>query len=114
MANALPEQIEKVAQRLLQLKAQKRLREQAEKARARKAEKRQQAQTLAGLLRSADAHRKIELGGVVIAAGADQLDPAELCGWLLSVMAQRASKPEAAAAMRERGLLHFASRKALK
>ncbi len=114
MSKPLPEKIEDVARRLAQLKARQRLQEQAEKARARKAEKRQQAQTLAGLLRSADAHRKIELGGVVIAAGADQLDPAELCGWLLMVIVQRASKPEAAAAMRERGLLHFASRKALK
>lgn len=114
MAENLQPKIEQVAQRLAQLKARQRLQEQAEKARARKIEKRQQAQTIAGLLRSADAHRKIELGGVVIAAGADQTDPAELCGWLLSVMAQRASKPEAAAAMRERGLRHFESRKALR
>lgn len=114
MSKALPEKIEATARRLAQLKAQQRLNEQAEKARARKAEKRQQAASIAALLRSADAHRKIELGGVVIAAGADQLDPAELCGWLLSVMAQRANKPEAATTMRERGLQHFENRKALR
>lgn len=36
--------------------------------------------------------------------------PAELCGWLLAVMAQRANKPELREAMRERGLLHFSAR----
>jgi hypothetical protein len=112
MSKPLPNKIEEVAARLAQLKAQQRLREQAEKARARKAERRQQAADIAALLRTADAHRKIELGGVVIAAGADQLDPAELCGWLLSVMVQRSSKPDSVIAMRERGIKHFQNRKA--
>ena len=110
MARPLPEQIDATAARLSQLQARQRLAEQVEKARARKREKRQQATELAGLLRSQDARRKIELGGVVIAAGADDLDPAELCGWLLAVLSQRASKPETASAMRERGLRHFAER----
>ena len=92
------------------MKARQRLTEQVEKARARKLEKREQAKTLAGLLRSADAHRKIAMGGVVIAAGCDHLDPAELCGWLLTVLAQRAAKPDSAPRMRERGLCHFAER----
>lgn len=112
MVKSLPERIEQTAAQLAQLKARQRLADQAEKARARKQAKREQAKTLAGLLRSADAHRKITLGGVVIAAGADDLDPAELCGWLLAVMAQRAGKPETAPAMRERGLRHFADRDA--
>lgn len=112
MAKLLPQQIEKTASRLLQLKARQRLFEQAEKARTRKAEKRSQAQSIAALLRSQDAHRKIQLGGVVIAAGADDLDPAELCGWLLSLLAHRSSKPETVAAMRERGLKWFADREA--
>lgn len=110
MARTLPEQIGATAARLAQLQARQRLTERADKARQRKREKRERAKELAGLLRSADAHRKIGLGGVVIAAGADDLDPAELCGWLLLVMTQRASKPETATNMRERGLRHFAER----
>ena len=110
LVNTLPERINATVAQLAQLQARQRLLEQAEKARTRKQQKRAQARTLAGLLRSADAHRKIELGGVVIAAGADDLDRAELCGWLLVVMTQRATKPETAAAMRERGLLWFATR----
>lgn len=112
MSKTLPQQIDATAARLAQLHARQRLAEQVEKARARKLDKRQQAKTLSGLLRSADAHRKIEVGGVVIAAGADGLDAAELCGWLLAVMAQRATKPDSAHGMRERGLQHFADREA--
>lgn len=112
MVKSLPERIEATQAQLAQLKARQRLEEHVEKARARKREKREQAKTLAGLLRSQDAHRKITLGGVVIAAGADGLDPAELCGWLLAVLAQRAGKPHTAPAMRERGLRHFAEREA--
>lgn len=107
----MPDRIATTAAQLAQLQARQRLQEQAEKARARKHRKREQAKALAGLLRSQDAHRKIELGGVVIAAGADGLDPAELCGWLLAVLGQRAAKPDAVASMRERGLRHFAERK---
>jgi hypothetical protein len=107
MAKPLPDQIAVTAERLAQLKARQRLQEQADKARARRVEKRAQARSIAALLRSADAHRKIKLGGVVIAAKADDLDPAELCGWLLSAMAHRAHNPETAASMRERGLRWF-------
>lgn len=112
MGRTLPEQIDATAARLAQLQARKRLAEQAEKARERKREKRERAKDMAGLLRSADAHRKIALGGVVIAAGAEGLDAAELCGWLLAVIAQRSSKPETAASMRKRGLDWFAEREA--
>jgi hypothetical protein len=112
MVKPLPERIEATTAYLAQLHARQRLIEQAVKARARKQEKREQAKTLSALLRSADAHRKIGLGGVVIAAGADGLDPAELCGWLLAVLSQRARTPDAANAMRESGLLRFAEREA--
>lgn len=112
MTRSLPEKIEATAVQLAQLKARQRLAEQAEKSRQRKQAKRDQAKTIAGLLRSADAHRKIELGGVVIAAGSGDMNPAELCGWLLAVMTQRARKPDMPAAMRERGLRHFAEREA--
>lgn len=110
MARNLEERIEETATRLAQLNARARLLAQAEKARARKLAKREQAKTLAALLRSADAHRKIVLGGVVIAADADDLDPAELCGWLLSIMAQRTANPAAIADVREAGLQRFAAR----
>jgi len=110
MARTLNDRIDEATARLAQLNARARLLTQAEKARARKLEKRQRAKTLSQLLRSEDAHRKIVLGGVVIAAGADSLDPAELCGWLLAVIAKRESDPQAADAMREAGLQHFSSR----
>jgi hypothetical protein len=111
MAKPLTVRIESTALKLSQLKARQRLSEQAAKARERRAERRAQAKTLAGLLRSADAHRKIILGGVVIAAGADDLDPAELCGWLLAVMAQRAEHSERVEPMREAGLQRFECRR---
>lgn len=110
MARTLPEQIDAAATRLAQLQARQKLAAQAQKARERKQAQRERARTLAELLRSADAHRKIQLGGVVIASGAQDLDPAELCGWLLAVMVQRGAKPETAAAMREKGLRHFDER----
>ena len=110
MAKNLPHRIEATALQLAQLQARQRLQEQTSKARARKLEKREQAKTIAGLLRSQDAHRKITLGGVVIAAGAENLDAAELCGWLLMALTQRAIKPEMVGAIRERGLVHFADR----
>ena len=110
MARTLPEKIDAAAARLAQLQARQKLTAQAVKARERKHAQRERAKELAGLLRSADAHRKIRLGGVVIAAGADDIDPAELCGWLLVILSQRGSKPDTASAMRERGLRHFAER----
>jgi hypothetical protein len=110
MARQLEQRIEEAAARLAQLNARARLLAQAEKARARRLEKRQRAKSLAQMLRSEDAHRKIVLGGVVIAAGADGLDPAELCGWLLAAAAQRAAQPGAARAMRDAGLRHFEAR----
>lgn len=110
MAKPLPDLIEATAQRLAQLKARQRLQDHAEKARALRAQKRERAKHLASLLRSADAHRKITLGGVVIAAGADGLDAAELCGWLLAVVEKRTEA--GAALMLARGLKHFAEREA--
>lgn len=112
MAKPLGERIESTELKLSQLKARQRLAAQATKAREQRAERRARAKTLAGLLRSADAHRKIVLGGVVIAAGADDLDPAELCGWLLAVLAQRSTHPERCEPMREAGLRRFSDRQA--
>lgn len=106
----LNERVQAAAVQLAQLQARQRLGEQAERARTKKREKRERAKTLAALMRSADAHRKIVLGGVVIAAGVDDLDPAELCGWLLTMKSKRVSRPDMADAMRERGLNWFNAR----
>jgi hypothetical protein len=59
--------------------------------------------------RRADAHRKIELGGIVIASGCEDFDPAELCGFLLIVNERKNERSSAEA--KERGLKHFESRK---
>jgi len=85
------------------------LREQAATARRKKAEKKEKAKMLVGLLRTADAHRKIELGGIVIAAGADHFDPAELCGLLL--IGLQNIKPQQMGRLKEVGIKHFESRK---
>ena len=56
------------------------------------------------------AHKAIGLGGIVIAAGVDGLNPGEICGVLLAWKQQRAQHPEHAARMLESGLEHFAAR----
>lgn len=58
--------------------------------------------------RKADAHAKIMLGGVVIASGCGDFDPAELCGWLL--LAREKRTDGLAAQAKERGLRHFEAR----
>lgn len=94
----LADQITKQTDKLAKLKARAIIREKQEKAKA------------ASLSRREDAHRKIKLGGLVIAAGADQLDPAEIAGALLLWLHQR--DDEKAARVRERGLKHLDQREA--
>jgi hypothetical protein len=60
--------------------------------------------------RRADAHRKIELGGLLIACGVDDLNPGEIAGLLLSWKAQRGQKPEQADRFLEVGIKHLADR----
>ncbi|RXE36782.1 conjugal transfer protein TraD [Xanthomonas perforans] len=105
----LGERIKQTEKHLLQLKAQEKLKVQKEKSRAAAALKRQQFDEAWKLTREKDAHRKIQLGGVVIAAGADHMDPAELCGVLL--VALRNLTPDKLPALKEMGLQHFAARK---
>ena len=62
--------------------------------------------------RRADAHRKIELGGLVIAAGVDGWDPAEIVGALLVVSEQLAQQPERRAHLRKKGIEHLDAREA--
>jgi len=63
--------------------------------------------------RKADAHRKIVLGGLVIAAGVDEWNEAEIVGALLSARGSLAS-PDGDArrrALREQGIVHLQRRK---
>lgn len=99
---SIQEQITAATERLAKLKAREMLTEQRSKAKTRASE------------RKADAHRKILLGGAVIAAGADALDEAELVGLLLAYR-DRIEKPENAQqrdGMRTRGRIYLAEREA--
>ena len=69
-------QIDRSTQRLAQLKARELITEQRNEAKAREAARR------------ADAHRKIELGGLVLASGCADLVAGELVGALLAYRAK--------------------------
>lgn len=73
----------------------------------RRAELKQQAKD-----RAADAHRKIVLGGLVIASEADTWDPAEVVGALLVIAEQLKQHPDRRSGLRERGIAHLEARKA--
>ena len=105
----IEDKIAEAQKRLQQLKAQENLKKRRERSKAAAKERRERMAQAVRLSRQEDAHRKIELGGVVIAAGADGLDPAELCGALLAYLEHRT--PERAAQLKERGLAHFEARK---
>ncbi|MGV8921611.1 MAG: conjugal transfer protein TraD [Pseudomonas sp.] len=99
---SLHEQIANATDRLAKLKAKEMVAEQRAKAKE-KAEKRRM-----------DSHRKIVLGGAVIAAGADCMDEAEIVGVLLTYQ-QRMNKPDDAPKrdqLRSIGRAHLAARKA--
>lgn len=83
--------------------------EQRKQARAAAAERRKEK---AALFRSADAHRKIVLGGLVIASAADDWDPAEIVGALLVVGEQLAQQPDRRPRLREKGIEHLEARAA--
>ena len=73
---------------------------------------REKAKKRAKLFRSADAHRKIGLGGLVIAAGADGWDEAEIVGALLVIAGQLEREPQRRDTLRERGIKHLEARAA--
>lgn len=106
----IEEKMAEAEKKLQQLKAQANLQKRRERTKEAAKEKRQRLADALVLSRQADAHRKIELGGVVIAAGADGLDPAVLCGALLAYMERQT--PEMADQLREKGIRHFEARKA--
>lgn len=94
--------------------------EQAKLLMAEKAEQRKQQREAAkarlkersALFRSADAHRKIVLGGLTIAAGVDDWDPAEIVGALLLVAEQLAQHPGKREHLRQKGIQHLEAREA--
>jgi len=98
----LQDQITRATNRLAQLKARDILKQQRETAKAKEQSRR------------ADAHRKIELGGLVIAAGAEDLDSAELVGVLLAHLDSRGTGDGGglffAQQARERGIAHLQER----
>lgn len=98
----IAEQIERATNRLAKLKAREMLKEAHAQAKARSAAHR------------ADTRRKIELGGLVIAAGADRLDPAVLVGMLLRDLTALAhpAGDALAAQFREQGIAHLQAREA--
>ena len=101
-SKSIHEQIAAATDRLARLKARELLAKAKEQAKAK------------ATARRADAHRKIALGGLVIAAGAADMDQAELVGALLAYQ-ERVAKPEAASqrdALRARGRAHLDEREA--
>ena len=99
----IAEQIERATNRLAKLKAREMLKEAHAQAKARSAAHR------------ADTRRKIELGGLVIAAGAGGLDdPAVLVGMLLRNLRSLAqANGEIQRGMwRDEGIAHLAARAA--
>nr|WP_253910813.1 MULTISPECIES: conjugal transfer protein TraD [unclassified Stenotrophomonas] len=88
------------------------LAEKQQKQRQARHAAREKAKERAALFRSADAHRKIVLGGLTIAAGADDWDPAEIVGALLVIATQLEREPQKREALRERGIKHLEERAA--
>lgn len=88
------------------------LAEKAEQRRKARDAAKQKAKERALFFRSADAHRKIVLGGLVIAAGADEWDEAEIVGALLAVSEQLVQQPQSRDRLRKKGLDHLEARAA--
>lgn len=98
----IQEQIERATDRLARLKARQMVKDERERARERARARRE------------DAHRKIKLGGLVIAAECahfGESDEATLVGMLLDAR-QRANSAEYRAQARERGIQHLVAREA--
>ena len=106
----LEERIDATATRLAQLKNQQRLKDQAQAAREKKAKRREQAKKLANLSRQEDAHRKIVLGGLVIAASAEDWNPGEIVGALLFMADRFRGQPPLLEQCREKGIKHMEAR----
>jgi hypothetical protein len=104
MARMLEAMAKEQAKLLMTQRADAR-KKQREGARAKAKEK-------AALFRSADAHRKIVLGGLVIAAEVDTWDTAEIVGALLLVAERIRIQEGLRGQLREKGISHLEQRKA--
>ncbi|EKT4083264.1 conjugal transfer protein TraD [Stenotrophomonas maltophilia] len=99
--------LDRMVEALAREQAKLLLAEREEQRKRRRAELKQREEE-----RRADAHRKIGLGGLVIAAGSDGWDPAEIVGVLL-VMGERMSATDGLREkLRERGIAHLEARAA--
>lgn len=98
----LQEQIERATTRLAQLKAREII-----KTRQNEARERQKA-------RREDAHRKITLGGLVIAAEVDTWDPAQIVAALRHSATYATQHPEIMGRWQAQGITYLEERKALR
>lgn len=99
--------LDRMVEALAREQAKLLLAEREEQRKRRRAELKQREEE-----RRADAHRKIGLGGLVIAAGADGWDEAEIVGALLVIAGQLEREPQRQDALRERGIKHLEARAA--
>ena len=106
--------IEKMMTSMAKEQAKLLLAEKAEQRRKAREAAKQKAKERALFFRSADAHRKIVLGGLVIAAGADEWDEAEIVGALLAVSEQLVQQPQSRERLRKKGLDHLEARAAIR
>lgn len=100
----LEQTIAATTRKLEQQLTRKAIADYAAKERQRKAARKAEADQ-----RKADAHRKITLGGLVIAAGVDGWDEGQIVGALLAAAAQ---PPETLAKFKDRGITHLVEREA--
>lgn len=106
------EKIDRLMTTMAKEQAKLLLAERAEQRKKAKAAAEARRRERAELFRSADAHRKIVLGGLTIAAGVDKWDPAEIVGGLLVVADQLARDPSKREALRQKGIEHLEARQA--
>ena len=104
---SLDASIAATTKRLEQQLRRKAVAEYAAKERERKAARKADADK-----RRADAHRKIKLGGLVIVAGVEEWNEAEIVGALLAVAENFEQHPERRPIFRERGISHMDAREA--
>lgn len=106
------EKIERMMTTMAKEQAKLLLAERAEQRKKARADAEARRRERAALFRSADAHRKIVLGGLTIAAGVDEWDPAELVGALLVMAEHLAKEPNKREALRQKGIEHLEAREA--
>lgn len=102
--------LEKMVDALAKEQAKLLIAERAEQRKKAREAAREKAREKAALFRSADAHRKIVLGGLIIAAGADGWDQAVVVGALLAIQARLDSHPQTREQLRRMGLDHLEAR----